>query len=105
MSLTDYGGQRYISAVQKGNVVGTQFHPEKSGAVGLAIIGSFLARRYGVSVYTPPLPRYTARTLNAFSARAAAGWWAAALPRWRYRRSRAGARTYPPTPRRSWRSA
>lgn len=45
MSVTDYGGQRYISAVQKGNVVGTQFHPEKSGAVGLAIIGSFLARR------------------------------------------------------------
>lgn len=30
--------------VQKGNVVGTQFHPEKSGAVGLRILGSFLAR-------------------------------------------------------------
>ncbi len=44
MTVTDYAGQRYISSVQKGNVVGTQFHPEKSGAVGLAIIGSFLAR-------------------------------------------------------------
>ena len=30
--------------VQKGNVVGTQFHPEKSGAVGLRILGSFLSR-------------------------------------------------------------
>lgn len=44
MTVTDYAGQRYISAIEKGNVVGTQFHPEKSGAVGLAIIGSFLAR-------------------------------------------------------------
>jgi glutamine amidotransferase/cyclase len=30
--------------VQKGNVVATQFHPEKSGAAGLAILGAFLAR-------------------------------------------------------------
>lgn len=42
--MTDYGGTRYISTVQKGNVVGTQFHPEKSGAVGLRILGSFLSR-------------------------------------------------------------
>jgi imidazole glycerol-phosphate synthase len=44
LSVTDYGTERYISMVQKGNVVGTQFHPEKSGAVGLRILGSFLAR-------------------------------------------------------------
>ena len=44
LTVTDYSGQRYISMVQKGNVVGTQFHPEKSGAVGLRILGSFLAR-------------------------------------------------------------
>lgn len=43
-TVTDYSEQRYISMVQKGNVVGTQFHPEKSGAVGLRILGSFLAR-------------------------------------------------------------
>lgn len=42
-ALTDYG-QRYISMVQKGNIVGTQFHPEKSGAVGLQIINAFLSR-------------------------------------------------------------
>ena len=43
-SVTDYGPTRYISMVQKGNVVATQFHPEKSGAAGLAILGAFLAR-------------------------------------------------------------
>jgi imidazole glycerol-phosphate synthase len=44
LSVTDYGTEQYISMVQKGNVVGTQFHPEKSGAVGLRILGSFLSR-------------------------------------------------------------
>jgi glutamine amidotransferase/cyclase len=43
MATTDYG-QRYISMVQKGNVVATQFHPEKSGTVGLKIIDAFLSR-------------------------------------------------------------
>eukprot|EP01035_Chromulina_nebulosa_P001676 gene1676-2265_t len=31
--------------VAKGNVVAAQFHPEKSGSVGLAMINSFLCRR------------------------------------------------------------
>ena len=43
MATTDYG-QRYISMVQRGNIVATQFHPEKSGSVGLKIIDSFLSR-------------------------------------------------------------
>lgn len=43
MATTDYG-QRYISMVQRGNIVATQFHPEKSGAVGLKIIDAFLSR-------------------------------------------------------------
>lgn len=55
LSVTDYGTERYISMVQKGNVVGTQFHPEKSGVVGLRILGSFLARSGLVSGgYTAP---------------------------------------------------
>lgn len=45
LTTTDYGRQRYISIVQKGNVVAAQFHPEKSGRVGLAMINSFLAAR------------------------------------------------------------
>lgn len=31
-----------ISAIQRGNVVATQFHPEKSGQVGLNILKAFL---------------------------------------------------------------
>lgn len=31
----------YCSAVAKGNVMGVQFHPEKSGAVGLRILDNF----------------------------------------------------------------
>lgn len=44
LALTDYGNQRYVSAIQKGNVIATQFHPEKSGMVGLNILNSFLKR-------------------------------------------------------------
>lgn len=44
LSLTDYCGQRYVSMVQKGNICACQFHPEKSGQVGLDILGSFLER-------------------------------------------------------------
>ena len=44
LTVTDYGGQRYISSVQKGNVLACQFHPEKSGTVGLGLIDSFLSR-------------------------------------------------------------
>lgn len=38
----DYHGRRISAAVRRGNVCGVQFHPEKSGRVGLGIIDSFL---------------------------------------------------------------
>ncbi len=32
----------YASAVQQGNVIGTQFHPEKSGAAGMTLLDNFI---------------------------------------------------------------
>ncbi|MGM9513399.1 imidazole glycerol phosphate synthase subunit HisH [Roseateles sp. DB2] len=37
-----YGGHRICAAVQRGNVMATQFHPERSGDGGLNIVRQFL---------------------------------------------------------------
>jgi len=37
-----YGGHKIAAAIQSGSVIGCQFHPEKSGEVGLAILDGFL---------------------------------------------------------------
>jgi len=37
-----YGGHRIATAIRRGPVVGCQFHPEKSGEAGLAILAQFL---------------------------------------------------------------
>lgn len=39
---TIYGGHRICAAVQRDNVMATQFHPERSGKVGLNIIRRFM---------------------------------------------------------------
>jgi glutamine amidotransferase/cyclase len=49
LSSTTYAGQRFISAVQRGSVVATQFHPEKSGVTGLHTLKGFLEVSYSMS--------------------------------------------------------
>jgi glutamine amidotransferase len=43
VAVCDYGGPVAATA-ERDNVWATQFHPEKSGTVGLAILGNFVAR-------------------------------------------------------------
>lgn len=37
-----YGDEEFVGAVVKGNILATQFHPEKSGVAGLRVIKAFL---------------------------------------------------------------
>lgn len=42
LTTTNYGYE-FVSGIQKGNIIATQFHPEKSGSTGLQILKNFLA--------------------------------------------------------------
>lgn len=39
---TEYGGREFVSAIQKGRLLATQFHPEKSQSKGLKLYSNFL---------------------------------------------------------------
>ena len=41
LSKSSYGGHEFCSSVQKNNFYGCQFHPEKSGALGITIYNEF----------------------------------------------------------------
>jgi glutamine amidotransferase len=54
--ITDYGGP-FPSAVARGNVFGTQFHPEKSGRVGLRLYQNFVRWALGAHAAEPAVAR------------------------------------------------
>lgn len=47
LGLTDYSCS-FTSIIARGNLVATQFHPEKSGNVGLALLKNFLQLRISI---------------------------------------------------------
>ena len=44
-AISNYGVD-FVAAIQKGNVCGTQFHPEKSREMGLKLIKNFVEREF-----------------------------------------------------------
>ena len=57
LTSTDYG-TRFTSSIQSGNIIATQFHPEKSGRTGLKILENFLAEDTA-PVFPPKRPSAT----------------------------------------------
>jgi imidazole glycerol phosphate synthase glutamine amidotransferase subunit len=46
VALCDHG-RRFVAVVERGNVFATQFHPEKSGAIGARVLANFVASGSG----------------------------------------------------------
>ena len=42
ISLTQYAGHKFVSSIQKKNIYGVQFHPEKSREAGIQFLKNFI---------------------------------------------------------------
>jgi len=42
ISLTEYSGHKFVSAINKNNIYGVQFHPEKSREAGISLFKNFI---------------------------------------------------------------
>lgn len=71
LTTTDYG-YPFVSAVQKGSVQGTQFHPEKSGAAGLTLLENFIRgdRQVAIPPQSPSRTRLAKRIIACLDVRA-----------------------------------
>ncbi|KAF8971389.1 imidazole glycerol phosphate synthase HisHF [Flammula alnicola] len=58
-STTQYGQELFVSSVRKGNVFATQFHPEKSGKAGLALLDEWLRKPESAHTHAPAAPLIT----------------------------------------------
>jgi imidazole glycerol-phosphate synthase len=56
-TTTQYGQEVFVSSVGKGNVFGTQFHPEKSGPAGLKLLNTWLSKSEDERKTLPSNPR------------------------------------------------
>ncbi|ROV89000.1 hypothetical protein VSDG_08760 [Cytospora chrysosperma] len=55
VATAGYGRETFVGAVARGNILATQFHPEKSGVAGLRVLQSFLTGE-GAAALGAPLP-------------------------------------------------
>ncbi|TFY81547.1 hypothetical protein EWM64_g2475, partial [Hericium alpestre] len=56
-SVAQYGQEVFVATVRKENVFGCQFHPEKSGQAGLALLDAWLREPESQRAHAPPTPR------------------------------------------------
>ena len=49
VTWAEHGGDRFVAAVENGPLCATQFHPEKSGDAGAALLRNWVARRLAMS--------------------------------------------------------
>ncbi|CAI5760285.1 unnamed protein product [Candida verbasci] len=69
-AIGKYGSEKFVAAISKDNLVATQFHPEKSGIVGLKIIKNFLnGEKYPEIDAKNELKKGTECTLSGLSRR------------------------------------
>ncbi|RHY34658.1 hypothetical protein DYB32_000765 [Aphanomyces invadans] len=67
LTTTNYGAFEFISAIQHGNVVATQFHPEKSGAVGLQMLRGFLEGAAPITLANATSPTQLRKRVIAYA--------------------------------------
>lgn len=64
VATSTYGGETFVSAVARGNIYATQFHPEKSGVAGLRTLRAFLSGS-GAKNLGEPLSQATSGAADA----------------------------------------